>query len=304
MPVTFSKRGCSGALAFNKSGEYCNTGLVTADDGGSTLASAFDQLPVNFGLSAPVGDKVFMSIDGRRGAPIREADLITKATRQISCGTRGRTTFGPAIRTCIGSNGGARTVRTSTTECAPRAAEERVDERSGASADTVLARVERARDDELRHADAMQRWASRLGHDVPEPGRARGGLRAALAVARENAIEGCVRELLGALMVRFQGERSSVHPLREDLTQIADDEAVHASLAIDVASWLEPQLAREERASIEADVARALTELADELTEPSPELRALCGLPTRKESSALLAQVAQALSTLRMMHLC
>jgi hypothetical protein len=48
----------------------------------------------------------------------------------------------------------------------------------------------------------------------------------------------------------------------------------------------------------------AVAELAFELTEPSPELRASCGLPTLQESSMLLAQAADALSTLRTMHLC
>ncbi|MEY4511220.1 MAG: ferritin [Pseudomonadota bacterium] len=164
----------------------------------------------------------------------------------------------------------------------------------------LLARVERARGDELRHTEAMERWAARLGQDVPQPDHAKGAPRSALAVARENAVEGCARELFGALVVRLQAERTSLPGLRQDLTRIADDEAAHASLAIDVASWLEPQLTREERASIDADVARALAELASELTEPSPELLAFCGLPTRKESRALLVHVERALSTLRM----
>jgi hypothetical protein len=163
----------------------------------------------------------------------------------------------------------------------------------------LLARVERAGVDEVRHAHVMAAWASR--HEQRESALRIAPMQARTAaeIARENAVEGCVRELFGALVVRFQAARASDPSLREDLARIAEDEAAHAALAFDVAAWLEPRLALHERLELEGAITAALHELEAELVEPGAGQREQGGLPSLAESRALLAQVVGGVHALR-----
>lgn len=156
---------------------------------------------------------------------------------------------------------------------------------------SLLQRVARARADELRHAGLMEQRSRRHGHALLELHVGAPVPRSLLEIALENAVEGCVRELFGALVVRFQAQRASELELRQELAAIAEDETAHAALAYDVASWLAPRLTRDEQAQVHAAVPQAVAALAERLSDPSAEQREVCGMPTRAEASALLHEL-------------
>ncbi len=157
---------------------------------------------------------------------------------------------------------------------------------------SLLRRVHTAREDELRHAEVMGALALRFGHSPTRPSVTPHALRTIFAVALENAVEGCVRELYGALVARFQLQRAGDLGLRAGLRDIADDEAAHAALSWDIASWLRPQLSAQEQIEIDRSVQTALRDLAQELCEPSADQRELCGMPSLGEAHHLLQELA------------
>jgi hypothetical protein len=211
-----------------------------------------------------------------------------------SCVVGGRRPAGLQVNVVDGStSAGALLAQLAQLEAASVLAFERLaDELRTLGADGALvARLLRASREERRHAAVMQAWAQRHGVtpaavEVPQQPP-----RGALEIALENAEEGCVRELFGALVMRFQAERASDASLRADLARIADDEASHAALSHDLEHWLAAQLTEAERTRIAQTKRAALRTLAASLREPSAEQRHLCGLPSLMESRHLLAQL-------------
>lgn len=161
----------------------------------------------------------------------------------------------------------------------------------GAPADLV-ARALRSRDDEIRHARTMEALASDAGA-VPRPVAVEAPrARSPFAIARENAVEGCVRETFGALVAHYQAHAAESAHIREAMRVIAADETSHASLAWDVAAWLEPRLTEDERRQLVVARTEALDELHVGLrAEPSPSLVA-AGLPGARASERLLTALA------------
>ncbi len=117
--------------------------------------------------------------------------------------------------------------------------------------DDLVRRAQAAMRDEVRHATAMTALAARFGHvpravDAPVlPSRP------LAAIARENAIEGCVREAYGALVATYQAE-SAMPELRTAFRAIARDERRHAALAEDVHAWIMAALDAPAREVIES----------------------------------------------------
>lgn len=114
----------------------------------------------------------------------------------------------------------------------------------------LLARVERARRDEARHA----RLARRLFGPSSVP-RVRSPARSLLDVAITNAVEGCVRETFGAIVAKNLARDSAFH------AAVADDELAHAALAWDVHAWLMDRLDHRQRRKVLAARDRALLDL-------------------------------------------
>jgi hypothetical protein len=91
--------------------------------------------------------------------------------------------------------------------------------------------------DERRHADAVGRLAARRGAVAPPVSVARGPIREIEAVARENAVEGCVRETYAALLAWRQARAATDPAIRNTMAGIARDETRHAALAWAVDGW-------------------------------------------------------------------
>jgi rubrerythrin len=166
----------------------------------------------------------------------------------------------------------------------------------------LLERSRRAAHDEVRHARMMQRLAQRFGSEVSPRSVRVSGVRDLETIARENAVEGCVMETWGCLIGLHQARRARPG-LRRVYRQIAADEARHAQLSWDIATWAETQLSPEAVARVNAAKERALAELEERLeyetdheSEATPAEEAL-GLPDSRTRRRLFGHLRQALWT-------
>jgi hypothetical protein len=155
--------------------------------------------------------------------------------------------------------------------------------------DELIAAAYSSREDEIRHARMTSKIAKRFGGRSNEPYVEELPARSKLAIALENATEGCVRETYGALVAHRQATAAEDGTIRCMMQLIAEDETKHAGLAWDVAAWLEPQLTADERELVNDARRRALADLRRELAaDVHPELCARAGLPDAATALALL----------------
>jgi hypothetical protein len=130
---------------------------------------------------------------------------------------------------------------------------------------SLLRDVRRARRDEVRHTAMMSRLARRFGGtprelEAPPASPA----RSLLAIAVENAVEGCVRETYGAVVGLVEARVSRDPGVRRAMRSIALDECGHAELAWAVAQWVLPRLTPAEREAVERAMQEAVVGLARE----------------------------------------
>ncbi len=161
----------------------------------------------------------------------------------------------------------------------------------GAPADLVDASRASARD-EVRHATIMARLAARHGAAPPPrrgPRRARAP-RGLVDVARDNAVEGCVRETFAALLAERQSLHASDPDLRCALAAIAADETRHAALSWAIARWADVELDEVARAKVARARQRALRTLRRQIAvAPPASLARQAGFPLLDEARALFA---------------
>ena len=108
----------------------------------------------------------------------------------------------------------------------------------------------RASRDEVRHARVMTALAGRRGASVPEPRVRRGGVRSLVAMAIENAVEGCVNETFAAAVAVAQSMTAGDPQFKPAMRRIGGDELRHAELAWSVAAWIEGRLSQVENARV------------------------------------------------------
>lgn len=137
-------------------------------------------------------------------------------------------------------------------------------ERLGARRDLV-ARCRVAADDERRHTVMMGALARRFGC---KPASARvppAAPRSLEDLARENAVEGCVRETFGALVASWQSGHADDDVIAHAMSVIAEEETRHAALSWDLASWFDVVLASDARDRVREARDRALDDLGREV---------------------------------------
>lgn len=157
---------------------------------------------------------------------------------------------------------------------------------------SLLRRARKSAQDELRHTRVTRRLARRYGATALPPSVRPQPIRSLLALAIENATEGCVRETFGALLGRWQAQRASDPAVRRAMLRIARDEVRHAALAWQVAEWVERRLSSGERAQVQVAQRRSIETLRRELAVAQPEeLGVVAGLPRPAESLRLLAEL-------------
>jgi hypothetical protein len=157
----------------------------------------------------------------------------------------------------------------------------------GAPAELVEAAMTSARD-EVRHARAMGALAKRRGATPPRVRVERHTPRSALALAVDNAAEGCAREAFGALVGLYQTEHATDAELRATMAEVANDEVSHAAFSLALKQHLDTRLTGAERAQVEAARERALAELtSDAAAWDALPFRDALGLPDRAALGAL-----------------
>lgn len=165
----------------------------------------------------------------------------------------------------------------------------------------LLRQASRAARDERRHARSTRAFARAAGARPRRHQVAPFAPRSLEAIARENAIEGCVGETWGALVAAVQARRAATAELRAAFARIAREEAQHAELSLRVASFADARLSREARARVRAARDAAAERLAREPLGPIAHAAACAGvgLPAHDEARALSTALFRALGYLR-----
>lgn len=159
----------------------------------------------------------------------------------------------------------------------------------------LLARIRKAARDEIRHTRSTTALARKYGVTPAAPQiAAEGAVASLLAIAIENAREGCVRETYGALVAQRQKQRAVDDEVRDVMIAIADEETEHAALSWDIAAWIETQLDEAGRARLVAERREAFTMLASELTSSVDEsVQQMSGVPGAHEALRMLEGLGQ-----------
>jgi hypothetical protein len=157
----------------------------------------------------------------------------------------------------------------------------------------LVAAARRAAVDEVVHAVLTARIARRFG--------ATPGLRLRRAapvpdleeLARDNAVEGCVRETWAALVATWQAQAAADPEIRAAMRRVAPDESRHATLSRAIHRWAMRRLDAAARARVQAARAAAIEELAATVGAAVPaELAAAAGLPVGGTATRLFAGLA------------
>lgn len=252
--------------------EVYRTGWKKNDDGSWEFLVAYEA------CASHNRDRVHVSVDGTVSVVAREYQAIGICGRRPAGLLATNPSRGSAVAAFVAASAHL--------EAASVLAFRRLEnELVGLDAPRALVhRARRARQDEIRHARDMSLLAHAFGADVLPVETSPVGERDLLSIAVENAVEGCTLETYGAIVAAFQAERASPE-LRPLLKKIARDEIRHAELARDVGVWLEGKLTPAERAAVAEARSEALELLRARLdVEPSPELVAELGVPTRAEA--------------------
>lgn len=161
----------------------------------------------------------------------------------------------------------------------------------------LRAAARRAARDEVRHTKMMRALAEAFGGVCADVELAAVGPRTVLAMALENAREGCVGETYGAAQAAFQAQTASDPRVRSTLAVVARDEARHADLAWAVDAFLASLLTEVERREVSRAREEAWAALATSLAqEPSAHLREVTGLPSARDAALLVSGVRELLA--------
>jgi hypothetical protein len=160
----------------------------------------------------------------------------------------------------------------------------------GAPEDLVQACLAAATE-EVAHAAAVGALAREHGGVVAPvdlPSR-RSEPRALVDIAIDNAVEGCVRELFGAVQAHARAARAADAGVRAVMTRIAEDESRHAELSARIREFLHSRLDASSRDRVRKAAQAARVELRSELArdETHPTLARVAGVPTREVALAL-----------------
>jgi hypothetical protein len=167
----------------------------------------------------------------------------------------------------------------------------------GAPARLVRA-AERAERDEVRHTRVTAALARRFGAEPRAPRVDAHVVRSLEEVARENAVEGCVRETYGALLGTWQALAAEDRVVRAAMRKIAADETRHAALAWEVAAWANERLDPAARRRVEEARAEEARKLHAELAEEPPaSLVRIGGVPTAARARSLAEAMNRALAS-------
>ncbi|GEM_PF-1175313 len=159
----------------------------------------------------------------------------------------------------------------------------------------LVERTKSALRDEVRHTRLMKELAEEWGGAPRAIAMKPLEKRSLLALALENATEGCTNEMFAALVALYQSKNASDEKIAQSMKVIAEDEMRHAQLAWDVHAWCMTQLNAEKAALVEARLCASLEALAKApgLQQLPEEERKILGLPEISVLPRMAAEVAE-----------
>ena len=150
--------------------------------------------------------------------------------------------------------------------------------------------------DERRHANAIGRLAAGRGAVPPAVHVSRGPIRSIEAVARENTVEGCVRETYAALLACRQALAATDPAIRAAMSGIARDETRHAALAWAVDRWSQALLAPAARHRVREARREAIERLVNAPLVGLPcDDRKQAGLPDEDDAARMAGELGKRL---------
>jgi hypothetical protein len=153
----------------------------------------------------------------------------------------------------------------------------------------LLDSCEDAAADEERHTKFMNTLRERFGGAERPVQQRPQSIRTLFEVARENAVEGVVRETFGAAVALYHVEHAKEPELRHIFGEIAEDECRHAELASAVAAFLGAALDPSERDELARCRDAAIAELRASLANNPPSiLTEVAGVPGAEGAQVLL----------------
>ncbi len=152
----------------------------------------------------------------------------------------------------------------------------------------LLADVRRAARDEKRHETMAARLAHRFGGATSAPRVRRFRARSLEAMARENAVEGCAREMFGALIATWQAHHAEDQDVRRAMATIANDETEHAELSLRAAKFFDERLDAPARSRVRRARRETLASMGRAYRSVHPDLVRLAGVPAPSVARRLL----------------
>jgi hypothetical protein len=152
--------------------------------------------------------------------------------------------------------------------------------------------------DEARHTRQSAALARRYGaQPIPAPRRPATPARDLATIARENALEGCVRETFSALECLWQSHAASDPVIRATMARIARDEMKHMALSWAVHRWAMGRLSPAARAHVRDAQQKEVAALKRELAhDPAVSLRDRAGLPRARQAITLIRAIEERLA--------
>jgi len=149
-------------------------------------------------------------------------------------------------------------------------------------------RVRRAAWDSIRHTRFADGLALRFGSEPERPMIHAHRERTLAELARDNAVEGCVREAWSAALALWQAEYAMAPIVREAMRDFAHDKMRHAQLAWDIHRWAIGRIEESEVLAVDEASRKAIARI---LRAPVPFLTPATlrqvGLPSPKTARAL-----------------
>jgi len=165
----------------------------------------------------------------------------------------------------------------------------------------LRAAARRATEDERRHARIVGELARRHGGPVRALELSSRRVRSLEEIARENAAEGCVRELYGAAVGLWQARAASDPAIRHAMSTIAPDEIRHAELSFALAAWARSRLDAKGRIRVAAARRAAQEEVESKaMIAAPPDLVLRAGIPPPAAAIALARGIRNAKAVTRM----
>lgn len=153
---------------------------------------------------------------------------------------------------------------------------------------TLRDRVRRATWDAIRHTRFADGLSLRFESEPARPMVHARRIRTLAQLAKDNAVEGCVREAWSAALALWQAEYARAPLVREAMRDFAHDKMRHAQLAWDIHRWAIGRIDENEVAAVDEASRRAIARIfRAPVPFLSPATQRTVGLPEPKTAKAL-----------------